>query len=711
MPKQFLSMEFNSIDQFLDTLEGSVESSGSFSLNLDAARQKLKGFQLPDPGLYPLFLVAAAVASEARRFDVWTDEKELRFEFDGSPFLLTELEQLEGYLFASDEVPARLQNLAIALSATGELAPSFELRSATARLVCSDGDYQTSKAEHASKTQLIVPRPKESFLSRFKDRAPNLQEVMSVSRFAPLSIRFNNGFPSWGWSFRSPVVHRTLKSKQRMGYPPTAYDCHKQEVDSPGSFGGVIALVREEKARDLLVVVHGISHPVPIDAPHMEGVLWHDGLTRDLSCTQLVQDQKMKQFLDQLKGQIADMVLQRVTSQEAFRAYDRQMLEPLAESSEAHFREAGDEDSAERLHQWIVADDSEEPEVLSDEGYESFRAQWTVIAESPKGMALRARALELFLGEKRRLANNYNWQDLETLVERMRPLFSPPKLELESLAQVLKALNGRKEMTFDKGEMKGEDHWQEGLLSLLTGDWESAEKSLQAAAKSLPKEANVVLAHAYLGRNDPRLALQAAERALESAASTERYLQGQPGKASEMQRYVEANAVYRDLVADCLIASGRPLEALDMKIEALPQKPKDHKLHALRIEDIHRMGRGQWPFLTSVKWRLKALSAGWKAEEKDIPYYCPQRFRKRLEEHWAQLEAYLDHRPQRLDIETLFDPRFSTFERTRYYLDRVARELRLRGEPRVADRLVARQALMQRAKRLCDRIVFGAKQG
>ena len=556
-----------------------------------------------------------------------------------------------------------------------------------------------------------MPRPKESFLSRFKDRAPNLQEVMSVCRFAPLSIRFNNGFPSWGWSFRSPVVHRTLKSEQRMGYPPSAYDCHKQEVDSPGPFGGVIALVREEKARDLLVVVHGISHPIPIDAPHMEGVLWHDGLTRDLSCTQLVQDQKMKQFLDQLKGQIADMVLQRVTSQEAFRADDRQMLEPLAESSAAHFREVGDNESAERLEQWTVADDSEGPDILSEEGYESFRGQWIAIAESPRGMALRARALELFLDQTRRLGNDFNWLELETLMERMRPLFSPPKLELESLSQVLKALNRQQRMTVARGEMKGDDHWQEGLVSLLIGDWESAEKSLKSAATAFPKEANSVLAHAYLGRNDPRLALQAAERALESAASMERYLEGQSGKTSEIQRYREANAVYRDLVADCLLAFGRPLEALDMKIKALPQEPKDHKLHALRIEDIHRMGRGQWPFLTSVKWRLKALSAGWKAEEKELPYYCPQRYRRSLEEHWAQLEAYLDHRPQRLDVETLFDPRFSTFERTRYYLDRVARELRLRGEPRVADRLVARQALMQRAKSLCDRIVFGAKEG
>jgi tetratricopeptide (TPR) repeat protein len=359
----------------------------------------------------------------------------------------------------------------------------------------------------------------------------------------------------------------------------------------------------------------------------------------------------------------------------------------------------------------MIADDSEGPDILSDEGYESFFSRWSVIADSPEGMALRARALELFMEQTRSLGNDYSWLDLETLVERMRPLFLPPKLELESLAQVLKALNRREKITIDRGELKGEDHWQEGLVSLLTGDWKSAEKSLQAAAPALPKEVNVVLAHAYLGRSNPRLALQAAERALESATSIERYLKDVPGKTSEIERYRETNAGYRNLVADCLFASGRPIEALDLKIEALPREPKDHKLHALRIEDIYRTGRGRWPFLTTVKWRIKALSAGWKAEEKESPYYCPQRYRKRLEEHWAKLEAYLEHRPQRLDVETLIEPRFSSFERTRHYLDRVAGELRLRGEPRAADRLVARQALMQRARSLCDRIVFGAKEG
>ena len=126
-------MEFNSIDQFLDTLEGPVESSGSFSLNLQAAREKLTSFQLPAPGLYPIFLVASAVASESRRFDVWTLPEELRFEFDGTIFTESELAGLNGYLFASGEVPPRLQNLAIALSAAGELASSFEFRSGTPR--------------------------------------------------------------------------------------------------------------------------------------------------------------------------------------------------------------------------------------------------------------------------------------------------------------------------------------------------------------------------------------------------------------------------------------------------------------------------------------------------------------------------------------------------------------------------------------------------
>ena len=156
-------MEYNSIDQFLQTFEDSVESSGSFSLNLDAARKKLKSFQLPDPGLYPIFLVAAAVASDARRFDVWTGADELRFEFDGSPFSEAELEGLDGYLFASDDVPARLQNLAIALSAAGEMATSLEFRSGTACLRRTGEVNEVSTAAKIVKTRVVVPRPKKTF--------------------------------------------------------------------------------------------------------------------------------------------------------------------------------------------------------------------------------------------------------------------------------------------------------------------------------------------------------------------------------------------------------------------------------------------------------------------------------------------------------------------------------------------------------------------
>lgn len=704
-------MEFNSIDQFLDTLEGPVESSGSFSLNLEAARKKLTSFQLPDPGLYPIFLVASAVASEARRFDVWALPEELRFEFDGTVFTESELAGLDGYLFASGEVPPRLQNLAIALFAAGELASSFEFRSGTARLVLSEGAQNVSGAEKVVKTRFVVPRPKKAFLSRFKDKVPDLQEVMSVCRFAPLSIRFNNGYPSWGWSFRSPVIHRLLKTEKRIGYPPPAYDCHKQEVESPGPFGGVVALVKEENPRDLLVVVHGVSHPIPIDAPHMEGVLWHDGLTRDLSCTQLVHNELMTEFLEQLKSQIADMVLQRVISQAAFRAEDRPMLEPLAEKAAARFREIGDLESADKLEQWVVADDGEDPDIESDEGYQAFCSQLEELEGSARGMALRARALELFLEQSKQLLKDYEWRPLQKVVARMRTLFSPAKQELESLAQALEAINQGKKLEIERAQMKPEDTWQEGLVALLTGDWESAEEHLMAAAAAFPKEANTVLAHAYLSRNDPRLALKAAEKALESASSLERFLAEQPGKKAEIERHRERNAGFRDLVSDCLVAFGRPFEALNLRVEALPAEPKDLKLQALRVKEIWRLGKGQWPFWKTLKWHMRAISADWKAEEKANPYYCPSWQREKMEACWERLEGFLSHRPQSLDLDALFDPRFTDNERTKYYLGCVAREMRLRGEGRRAERLVARLALIDRAKALTQRIVYGAKEG
>ena len=387
-------MEFNTIDQFLTTLEGPVESSGSFSLNLNSARQKLESYQLPDPGLYPIFLVAAAVPSGATEFDVWTDSEKIRFEFNGSPFQVDELQALKGFLFASGETPPRLSNLAIALTAARQLSSTFEFRSGQALLSCSEEGWTVRQEQAIKKTRLIIPRH-QSFLAKWKSTEPDLQDILSVCRFAPLTFRFNAEYAGWHWSFRLPVIHRVLRTdctELRMGRLPQAYGCHTQTVDSPGPYGGAIALVRDDDPRDLQVVVDGISHPIPIQAHGMEGVIWHDGLTRDLSCTQLIHDQKMEDFLRQLEAQIDDMVYERVSSSEAFHAREREVLEPLAEKAAAHYSGLGDEDKAERILLWVQAEEQDLPDLSTSCGFAELTTRLTELTEASHGLVLQSRA-------------------------------------------------------------------------------------------------------------------------------------------------------------------------------------------------------------------------------------------------------------------------------------------------------------------------------
>lgn len=704
-------MEFSSIDQFLESLDGEVESSGSFELNLDAARKKLQSFQLPDPGLYPVFLVAAATASEATNFQVWTGPEETRFEFDGRLFQSDELQALDGYLFASPDVPARLQHLAIALKAAGELVDSFEFRSGLVRLTWADGDWECRESEDVKKSTLLVPKHR-SFLHRFKVKPPDLQETMSICRFAPLNIKFNTAYPGWFWSFKRPLICLELTTEKKIGRPPVGYNCHRQKVASPGPFGGSLALVKEAEARDLLVIVHGIAHPIPIDAPHLEGVIWHDGLTRDLSCTQLVHDRQMSEFLEQLKSQIAGMILRRVTSPEAFDAGDRETLEPLAGQAAEHFRKQGDSAAAETLEQWIRADETDIPELDSAQGYRKFLDRLQLEGQSPKGTALRARALELFTAQAKKAADAGCWQKLVPPVSRMRTLFVEPNENLEALALCLAVLCDKKYLEVSLDWRKSELCLLNALALLATNEWEKSRELLHQILSLRPRDAGWILASAYLNREMPREALEVALVVEQSADEMEEFTRSECGTGEQFQLQRQNNAVCRELVADCLETTGEKERALDIRAEALPEKPRDKQLQAWRIKYIKDRSAGLVPFWETVRWHTKTLVAQWRADGAEPPYYCPRSQRESMEKRWQRLAGFIQHKwsgPIEEDLEFLFGDTFANHARTDFYLGRVAHEMRRRGEFERAERMLLRVALIEMARSFSSRLLHGPR--
>lgn len=106
--------------------EGQLESRGKFTLDREAARDKLQRFQLAEPARYVLLLVEAAVAQGATRIGVRIDANDVSFEFDGAPFDAKALDALWDVLLGDPlpEYPG-LRPLALALNAAMGLSPRF----------------------------------------------------------------------------------------------------------------------------------------------------------------------------------------------------------------------------------------------------------------------------------------------------------------------------------------------------------------------------------------------------------------------------------------------------------------------------------------------------------------------------------------------------------------------------------------------------------
>jgi hypothetical protein len=106
--------------------DAQFDSDGSFSLDREKAREKMRQFQLSDPHRYVLLLVEAAVLRGATTivFDIDADDMQMRFD---AALSWADLDELYGALFinrTSDEIRAR-RELALACNAVMALNPRW----------------------------------------------------------------------------------------------------------------------------------------------------------------------------------------------------------------------------------------------------------------------------------------------------------------------------------------------------------------------------------------------------------------------------------------------------------------------------------------------------------------------------------------------------------------------------------------------------------
>ncbi|MBI3927505.1 MAG: hypothetical protein HY319_18345 [Armatimonadetes bacterium] len=112
----------SNLDEFLEIerRRGELQSSGTFTLSLERALEKLRHYQLAHPAFYILKLIQSAIAAGARRVDVRLRRDGARVDFGltepgwyGSLRLI--LEKLQGPITAA---PSALEHLLIALQSS-----------------------------------------------------------------------------------------------------------------------------------------------------------------------------------------------------------------------------------------------------------------------------------------------------------------------------------------------------------------------------------------------------------------------------------------------------------------------------------------------------------------------------------------------------------------------------------------------------------------
>ena len=105
--------------------DGEHESDGSFTLDAETARRKMRDYQLPNPTRFGLAFVQGLVARGATEVCVHIDAGSVRFEADGAPFTKLELDSVFQALFASSNSAdgESLRQLALGICTAEALEP------------------------------------------------------------------------------------------------------------------------------------------------------------------------------------------------------------------------------------------------------------------------------------------------------------------------------------------------------------------------------------------------------------------------------------------------------------------------------------------------------------------------------------------------------------------------------------------------------------
>lgn len=321
-----------SLDSLLEGLiaEGQFESAGSFTLSLESAREKLAAFLLETPEDCVLKLIQAGVALGARQLSLTVRPGRMRVDMFGATVSPDHLSQILGLLLA-DRCPVGLRHLALAINTAILTQPNG--------VALSSWDGQRGRCLEWKGTarrtrELNCPgqRPYCTFEVRrnpvgmfnWWGSNPEQNLVRARACWCPIPIYLNGRWlapPPLGphelHHQDEAILHRTwwLEGQGIRGFDSAAWDWPwRPNYRTPR--GGFLAVGLQPTVSDVRSRIHWILDGVEACVQNLPGnpgggfcwlVLPAEGLNTDLTGLSLVNDQPLRQRVDQVLDLLKDL--------------------------------------------------------------------------------------------------------------------------------------------------------------------------------------------------------------------------------------------------------------------------------------------------------------------------------------------------------------------------------------------------------------------
>ncbi|MFN8608555.1 MAG: hypothetical protein U0931_13540 [Vulcanimicrobiota bacterium] len=337
--------------------EGSVDSSGTFTLDMDHAQAKLDDYRLPDPALFILNLVAAAVLTGAHEFIVETERAETRIFFNGKWPEPQRLPELFTYILKPSQYPAQ-RELALALHAAQSLPndPRIWLLVGTregawqAQLQGTRLDPRPVPMDRIG-VKITVQHTASSPWARLLGHSQIasgqriLEQLFHFCRYAPLDLKVN-GQP------KGSTVPMGLHADEGPFARLFAQGAQKLTISRPASRRSDLFIAPDRPSPVASSILVGLASPIVAEReglllisrgvtfrrsnqvlgnPLACAVVTADHLEKNLSQTDLVENQDYHQLLEQVRLQVEQLLQEVCARPPLFKAAHSEALRALLE--------------------------------------------------------------------------------------------------------------------------------------------------------------------------------------------------------------------------------------------------------------------------------------------------------------------------------------------------------------------------------------------